>query len=178
VLHFTKLGGGTFSSSDCLALANAVALNWPFHMLPLMSNAYSFISARVTDQSSESGPSATVTAFPPVFGAQTSPGLPGSVTAVLTHRTASRGRSFRGRTYLPGLTEDGVVGNTVEAARLLALGTGWNGFMSDVSAEGYIFVIASRYANNLPRAIGVTTPVTSSGFRDGTVDSQRRRSQV
>jgi len=178
VLHFAKAGGGDFSASDCAALAGIVATAWPFFMLPVMSNQYSFISAKVTDQSDEFGPSSTVSAFPPVFGAQTSPGLPGHTTLVMTHRTALRGRSFRGRTYMPGLTEDGVVGNTVEAARSLALGTAFNDFMADVTGAGYVFVIASRYTGNAPRVTGLATPVTSSGFRDNIVDSQRRRSQV
>lgn len=178
VLHFTKTGGGNFTSGDCTALATVVATTWPFHVMPLFCESYALDDVKVTDQSSESGPSVTVAPGSPQIGGLTTAGLPGQVALVMTHRTALRGRSYRGRTYFSALVEPLVVGNQVDGAHMIALLTAWGNFMDETEVEGYTFVIASRYENNAPRTTGVATPVTTSAWRNGNVDSQRRRSQV
>lgn len=178
VLHFAKTGGGTYSGADCLSLATFIASAWPLHVMPFFCESYTLNDVKVTDQSSESGPSVTVAPGTPQVGGYTTAGLPGQNALVMTHRTALRGRSFRGRTYFGALVEPLVVGNQVDGTHMINLLTGWGNFLDECEAEGHILVIASRYTNNAPRVTGVATPVTTSAWRNGNVDSQRRRSQV
>lgn len=102
---------------------------------------------------------------------------------VLKLNTASRGRSFRGRIYLPGLTNNHqatlAVLSTTAANNLLG---NLQGIQTAIEASsGADLVVVSRYSgvdvngDPIPRASGVATPVTSISYSDLNMDSQRRR---
>lgn len=95
--------------------------------------------------------------------------LPHEVAEVCTHRTALRGRRYRGRTYLPPVTESntdgsGRLGGTVVSG----WGFQWIGFRAGLVANNWQHVVASYLAP----AVG--TPVTSTTI-DSVFDVQRRR---
>ena len=112
---------------------------------------------------------------------------PGSAL-VVTERTASAGRGFRGRVYLPGLDVSDLVAATGAASA--ATQTDALAFMNAVSAaltaSGITLALANparaaytgrKGAAHAARAAAVV-PITSMVVRTGTINSQRRRSQV
>lgn len=128
------------------------------------------------DLTTASGPNATATfGTGPLAGSVSQAGLPGNIALAVSFRTAQRGRSFRGRIYLPGWPEPSVLGNTINNADLTTAVNGVASAIGQVVTTGRTHVVVSRYANNVPRAVGVATPVTIILATDATVDSQRRR---
>lgn len=97
--------------------------------------------------------------------------LPANVALVSTFRTGTRGRSFRGRTYMGGhaeTTNDGS-GRPL-AASVTSINTQWTGFIASLVGTGVSLVVASY---KIPTATDVATVTT-----DTTWDTQRRRLRV
>lgn len=144
-------------------------------ILPLATNTLSLNSIKATDLTTDSSPTYTALISPPEAGNDSNDGVPNNVAVVTSQLTASRGRSYRGRNYLPGLSssyeENGVQATAATAA---ALSAGYADFADDCDAAGLPFCVLSRYHDNAPRVEGVATPIT--GHRTDTFfDSQRRR---
>lgn len=101
--------------------------------------------------------------------------VPNNVAFCVTHRTALRGKSFRGRTYIPGLSNAAVNTNTVLAVSGDAIVDGFNAMRTALFTDGINFCILSRRFGKAWRAAGQATPVEVSLVRDYFVDSQRGR---
>lgn len=148
---------------------------WLGHIRDKISSAVSLTSVRATSLQSETAPGVEITASLPAAGLITaSPSLPANVTGCITFVTALRGRSFRGRNYIPGLTEAMVTNSTIDNLTVADFVSGYEELLIDLSTEPYDWVVYSRFTANAPRAIGVMTDVVSCKM-DQTVDSQRRR---
>lgn len=147
-----------------------------------LSDHMSIQNLHLTSLESDSAPSidailGTGTNILPKVGGQTGDLAPLQAALVTTLRTPNRGRSFRGRVYLPGLS-DGQVnsdGETITSARVAAqqafitsLQTAANAFVSPG------LVVVSRHSGGVPRTTGITTPVTGLDTNNQ-VDTQRRR---
>jgi len=177
VFGFKLAAGGNYTVTTLTNLANVFLATYPVAFSTSLSDQLDLLEIRATDLSSASGPVVSLSPATPALGVLTSPPLPGMNAIVLTHRTASRGRSFRGRTYFSGLVEEDVIGNDVVAGRVSTLLSAWGVVSVEAAAEGHIFSVISRYENNLPRTTGLATTVTTSAFRNTRIDSQRRRTQ-
>lgn len=102
--------------------------------------------------------------------------LPNNVAKAITFRTGFTGRSARGRWFQAAIdgtqiadtntilqvTVDNII-DMLEALKLL------------VEALGWIIVIISRWSGGVKRSTALTTPVTSFGVSDLTLDSMRSR---
>lgn len=109
--------------------------------------------------------------------------LPNNSSVCVSFRTGFSGRSRRGRNYVPGLpigSRDGV--NTITQAYATALTEAYTALLDSEVVESAIWVIASRFSGTdpdtgrpIPRAEGVTTPVSAVVVTDLILDSQRRR---
>lgn len=172
-LYFNKASAWT--DAQLTALAGDINGWVADELLPLMSSDIELISTNATDQSSSSGSSIDVAAAGTPAGEVAQPSIAQNVAAVVTHRTANRGRSYRGRNYIPGLpiTAMQTVG-TLSAATISALVAAYAALSDVETAEGCTHVVASRFADKAPRTTGVTTPITSYTV-DSNSDSQRRR---
>lgn len=111
----------------------------------------------------------------PIAGTNGTASMPNNVALALAFKTALRGRSFRGRIFLPGLTEGNVVDNTVQPAFI----TAWYTFFG-ILASTLIDLIAwqvvvSRVEGGDPRPAGVVTQVNNWIVTNTVVDSMRRR---
>lgn len=148
---------------------------WQAAVAPFLSVDLLLTGITSTDISSLNGPSVQ-TPVAEISGQRLFPALPGNVALCVTFRSANRGRSARGRNYVPGLCETDVTGNTVTAAVGLGLASAYSQ-LPDLFGVGLggAWVVASRYANGQPRAAGVTFEIISVDVRDLRVDSQRRR---
>jgi len=156
-------------------LASGMVTSWNTGMKPSMPLNLSLTSVRCTDLTTQTGPVINYGVGLPSVGVYGQPSLPNNCAAVITKRTDSRGRSYRGRSFLPGLTEAQVTDNTISSTLITTFLTYFQNIRQPTySGTQFAMVVVSRYSDNLPRAVGVATLVT--GFTaDQVVDSQRKR---
>jgi len=172
-----ELSGG-WDSSSLLDLATKLADWWWTNVANLCSNAVTLQEITARDMSEESGP--IMSFFPSAanVGSRGSPVLPGNVTWAIQFKTGLAGRSFRGRNYVIGLAEDQATGDAVASTTAAAYIVAYAALNAEINEEiPAVHVVASRYNNGAPREVGVTTAVTTYGFADLWLDSQRRRLQ-
>lgn len=144
------------------------------HIASVLVDAYSellgaqkttveYDSCVVTDVSSITGPQ-----FSPSFvvgpGTDTAELLPYQSAALISWSTDTRGRSYRGRTYLTGFCEDHSSGRDLSTDLKNALGE-----FADLIVGDGDFCVLSRYELNptpppssIPRTLGIATPITGS----------------
>lgn len=157
---------------DLLATLRAVIEE---ELMPLLSSALTLVELVGTLLTAIDSFSISNVVTPPVAGGNTTQALPNNVSYTITKQTALRGRSFRGRNYVVGMTEDAINLNTINPtfrADLLAV---WELLRVASVSDGWTQVVVSRVSGGVERGTGVTTPVTSVTTFDSTVDSQRRR---
>lgn len=155
-------------------LVTAALVWWNASLKPLVNSAASLIVVRATDQSSATGPVVEETTGLPIVGGGIGTALPSNVTVALKFITAQRGRSYRGRVYHVGLGTVQVLGNTVTLATRNSLRAAYQAAFTLGTAPVWALVVASRFENSAPRAVGVSTLVTDV-LLNPVVDSQRRR---
>jgi len=131
----------------------------------------------VTDMKTVSSPTYSRTLIPALEGTETgSPGLPGSVAACISFRTANRGRSARGRNYVSGLTENNVTGNAIDVGQLNFLVAAYELLLGGGSfPAAWTWVVFSRYLLGSPRVAALIQDITDVLSTDITADSQRGR---
>lgn len=173
-LYFYKAGG--HEPSDLVALGSAI-IDWWVDWYGLFASAdVQLLEVIVTDLSSDSAPSIAIPAPAGTFGAGESPSAPGNVTFTITFRTAERGRSARGRNYVVGIPEAEITANDTSADFRDAVSLAYNKLLSPgVQPDGEVWSMVSRQQDNVPLSVGVHRTITSTGFADSALDSQRRR---
>lgn len=129
---------------------------------------------RITDMSTSSGLLLEYNTSLPANGLVVDESLPNSIAAVVQFRSNQRGRSYRGRNYIPGIPGNSVVVNTLLTAYRDAFVTTYENLQTLALAEGWLHVIVSRFSGGATRPSGITTPVMRY-FVDGVVHNQRRR---
>lgn len=142
---------------------------------PVVSSALALREIYLTDLTSVTGGTFTQVPATLITGGQSSEALPNSVALSVSFRTAQRGRSFRGRNFLPGLTDAQVAQNTVTVGALGVIQNAYNQLPASLGGSGATWVVVSRFTGGAPRVTGLATPVTAVVIVDPTVDSQRRR---
>jgi len=174
-IHFvTKNAATAITNADLVALTDA-ADTWRLGLRILQPATVAIAGIRATDWSSDTGGTSFQSPSVTVAGSDLQPALPQNVAMCVTHKTAKRGRSYRGRTYIPGLAEDVVAtGDLLLAAKKTAALVAYSSFDLELLAAGFTRVVASFHTLGAARVIGVGTPVTVSSI-DQYSDSQRRR---
>lgn len=140
-----------------------------------LSNQLTSNGTYMVDLSTQDGPVATYPVFTNPSGASAIGAAPNNVAYCVTHRTAKRGRAYRGRTYIAGLPLDKVANSLLDTGNRDTIVSAFNDLRADAASNSLTFVIASRYLDGAPRTTGVATPVEISVGRDLALDSQRRR---
>lgn len=144
-------------------------------LLPWLSSQLTLTGMEAYDLSSASAPVVAYSLATPHAGSAASPSLPNNAAAVISFRTDQRGRSARGRMYVPGIPQNvqasATTLGTAFVAALTQAGADINSYLTSVP---FTHVVISRYTNNAPRAVGTTEAVTSV-VMDNKIDSQRRR---
>ena len=140
----------------------------------LMHISVTYDQIIVTDISVPNGQQIIMTPTSP-NGLNTGVAAGANVAFVASLRTVHTGRSYRGRTYMAGLTasvlSDAQHTSTVYAA---AVNTAFVNFINAVTTAGYKLCVLSRYLNNALRVAGLLTEIISV-ITDTKIDSQRRR---
>jgi len=99
-----------------------------------------------------------------VVGGDTIP----QVACIVKLGTATRGRSFRGRLYLPYVTEGKQANGVMDATTLAAMQTAFNTFFAALTTDGFEWVVASYKES-------VATAVTGVILESRTATQRRRQ---
>lgn len=75
--------------------------------------------------------------------------------AVMKILTAKRGRSYRGRLYLPWVAETFSTNGVLDATTVTNMTTAWSTFVSAMSGDGYDLVVASYLLETAEDAIAI-----------------------
>jgi len=174
VLHYKF--AVTVNNAQLQAIVNFIDTQfWPLYKATLC-NQISLIEIKAIDLTVQNGAeykkSYAVGAEP---GLIVGPVVPGNVALVVTHNTASRGKSYRGRTYIPGVCMYRLSsGVTVLVSQITETLTAFNKLLTAVAGIGATLVVLSKYANKLQRPTAIGTPIVSFTANNA-LDSQRRR---
>lgn len=107
--------------------------------------------------------------------------LPSTVALCVTHRTARAGKSFRGRSYFPGIIVSATDGSGhISTAAQTSIVAFYNSVRTTLNSNGLVLAVAhpDTYNTALPPVIsipGFTTDVTASVSRNLNLETQRRR---
>lgn len=169
-------GGAAWTSTSMAAAAAAFATWEAAEAAHHRSSDVLFVGAHVRDLTTAT--SGEVDHTDNVAGVLTGPRLPNHCTIAIKAGTGIAGRSFRGRTYWIGLTQDQLdtndcnliviaVANAIVAHMAALIAVAWPN-------SGQL-VVASRRTGGTDRTTGVSTPIIEYSLVDRFVDSQRRR---
>jgi hypothetical protein len=168
--------GGVPVLAELGVLADDLIDWWDTEYSTVLSSELLLRECKVTSLVTASSPTITVAPASETRGKDDAPASPGNVALCVSFRTTSRGRSFRGRNYVPAIPTDQITGNTVASA----IGIDLVGAYTDLLGRHALtddgqWVIVSRFTGGAPRASGITTSVSSVAVVDNFVDSMRRR---
>lgn len=173
-LYFRKITGWT--SADVPVVFNALLTWWTAHMSVPLSNQLSLTEIKITDLSSATSFAYEIpTPTPHPTGDSAEPSAPNNVSLCVSFRTAGRGRSSRGRNYVPGIPKTAISSNTVDTLTVTGISDAYNELLAVADDIGADWVVVSRYHLNAPRPFAVMSVITGVTVVDNTVDSQRRR---
>lgn len=170
--HFTK---NNFNDSDLEALAACADTYWGGSLLDVLSDDMHYTQSIAYDMRTDGG-TLRVNSTSAGPGTQSGDMLPVQTALVLTHRTALRGRSYRGRTYVAGLGEDKFLGGMYDGPTVATIVTKCGQFFTQAQTLGWEPVVASYFHNGVPRAAAVGTIIEYTQARDYIPGTQRRRS--
>jgi hypothetical protein len=133
------------------------------------------VRGKVTDLADANSFAIELTPSSAIAGDLTGEGLPANVALCISFRTPARGRSYRGRNYVAGISEGDSLNSQVINGIGEALRAGYADIVNYISTTTADHVVVSRFTSGQPRTVGVATQVTSYVLVDTVFDSQRRR---
>lgn len=144
-------------------------------LLPFLSSNLTFTGVRAYSQDSDSAPVFVLPVSPTIPGGQNFTTLPNNVAGVISLRTANRGRSGRGRMYIPGIPDTMQASPTtltnVFVAGMVDAAIKLDDYFNPL---GFQPGVISKRHNKQDRVTGLFQPFTSAVV-DNRIDSQRRR---
>lgn len=172
-LYFQKTGLG---AADPVPLANALLVWWNASYAAPLSSELSLREIYLTDLTRQDAATYTQAApTPHPVGGDLDVAVPTNCALCVSFRSAARGRSARGRNYVPGLGEASVNQSRVSQTKVDAVKAAYQGLFTALGGLPWTWVIVSRFTAGAPRPAGVVYPVTSVTIVDNVIDSQRRR---
>jgi hypothetical protein len=172
-VYFEISGGGITPLNLLVILAN-VSNWWQTAVVPLLSNNFSSLRVTAIDLTTVSGPSVEqATATVGGVGAEAAPN---NVAACVSLRTASRGRSYRGRNFVPGIPNSVITLNTLDSAFISDLVDAYTQLVGPGTfVPGWQFCVVSRQNAGVIRPSGLPIPITSVSMVGNSVRSMRSR---
>lgn len=158
------------------ALNGAMLDNWSGHVMPLLNPLVRLDSSVAVSWDTDVSPFDVLVPPGLVVGGQVGPCEANNVAFCLSLRTAYRGRSFRGRVYLPGISTNILADTNHVSPEFAGLAQEqlYEAFVS-LAPEGFTPIVASFRFGGAPRAAGVGTEVINVIATDTVLDSMRRR---
>lgn len=160
-------------------LQAAAILCWNWWQLDYSAHVTLNVELRevvATDLTTQNGPQTTYAPSIGVVGDKPAP-LPNEAAFCISLRSASRGRSARGRWYVAGLSgNDRSDPNTLTSIYTNDLTSSVQGLITQLAAAGTPWTVVSYRSNNAPRPGGpVYFEVENALAVDSVIDSQKRR---
>jgi hypothetical protein len=173
VLYFRQ--ADSYDDTELLTLAGEVAAWYTDNILPHLSSALTLVAVKATSLESDTAPAVEVPVSGSPSGGSGDPPLPSNCALVVKFLTAGRGRSSRGRNYIPAIPKTQESSNDINPTVAASLLDGYD-ILRDVGVitEGAHSVV-SRFLDGVERSPGIAQLVTGVTFTDLTLDSQRRR---
>lgn len=176
VLYFQSTGAIT--PANVSTLFTYLTTTWIPQFQPYWHTSMQVDELYGTDLSTASSPTYPLVVSPAIVGTSASPGLPNSVTPAISFRTNNRGRSSRGRNYVPGMVEAAATGDTFGASTINGLVALYELLMGGGAfPAGWDWVVVSRILNGLPRVAALVQSIIDVASTSLEVDSQRKRVQ-
>lgn len=134
------------------------------HLMPNLASALVFNNVTSYAQDSIEAPLHSHTMNVP--GVEVGASHPGNVAMTVTFGTAFRGRSGRGRNFIPGIQEVDSTGNIFDAALRTAIQAAYDILQQDVGVpSGCQHVVISRQVDGVTRTEGRPAPVLTYTVR-------------
>lgn len=167
---------GPIAAADLQALTSALAAWAIGFYAPVLNEAWSGVQVTARDLTSLIGFSA-VSGLTGTVGGVAGEAAPNNCTMAVSFRSAFAGRSFRGRNYVPCLTNSQITGNDIDSTWADAVVAAYAELLFGGGSlpAGWVWVVVSRFTLGAPRVTGIFNEVFSVLVSDLTVDSQRRR---
>lgn len=139
-----------------------------------LSTALTITEIQGYDRTAQVRPSFVQTIFIDGNGDIVGDFAPSNVAMCVSLLTGYGHRSGRGRSYLMGIPDGEVIGNTFDPPFVNQIKQAYDNIIVTAISYNLTYVVASRYHDKEPRPLGVCVPITNTRI-DPTVDSQRRR---
>lgn len=164
-----------FGGSDLTDIAT-IFNNWYHDFLRgLLSNSIVFATIKVTDLTTESSPVVIMDVTAPQAGAVGTGPVVNNTALVVSFSTSSRGRSYRGRNYIPGVpTADLSTYTAFDATAAAAFSAAYVLLGSALGSAGFNHVVLSRRNLGAWRSVGVATRINGYTAKLP-IGTQRRR---
>lgn len=143
-------------------------------LLGFLADEISLVSITALNLNEPNGERIVLGVTPPSPGLYVGQSVSNNVASVASLKTALTGRSFQGRSYIPGVPEQEVAQNELSALIATGIITWFTSLEAALAIENTELVVASFQTLLLPRGEGVATPVDSVHV-NLRVDTQRRR---
>jgi len=171
---YWEISGGGINAVNLATLVGAV-VNWTQTQLcPLLSDDWTAVRVVGIDLTTQTGPE--VEGIVNTVGGVSGEANPNNVAACISFRTAQRGRSFRGRNFVPAIPGSVVTLNTLDPSFMADLDTAYGNLMgAGVFTAGWQWGVVSRVSGGVPRANGIISPIIQTVFTSDKVRSMRSR---
>jgi len=174
ILDLNWFASGGVTATNLGTLANGVSTWFTNSLAPLLSEQWSAVNVHAVDNTAVTGPVADSSSLQ--VGGVTGEAAPNNVAAVVSLRTDQRGRSGRGRNFVPGLPNSLITLNTLDSAFVTNLLAAYQMLVGAGSfLAGWQLVVLSRRSGGLARTNGIGIPVTSVKMVTNKVKSMRSR---
>lgn len=172
-LYFQISGGGV-TPVALNSLLTTVRTWWTTGVVSLLSDDFSAERVVGVDLTTQTGPRVELAA--PAPGGVSGEANPNNVAACVSIRTDLRGRSARGRNFIPGIPGSLVTLNTLDPTFISDLLTQYNLLVGPGTFQpGWELVVVSRWDTGVLRTAGLAIPATSVVMVTNSVRSMRSR---
>lgn len=171
VFHFEK---PSFTLTDMENLAAAVDAIVGGSYMSIWNNHISYVATDVYDIRTSTGQIVTesTTGAP---GTVAGEGLPTNLAVVVTLRTATRGRTGRGRVYVAGFSESNLDEGVFNSGTLPQAKSYVDNVIAEGLAVGWVCGVRSIQTDGVINNPALMRPVTDTEVRSGIPGTQRRR---
>lgn len=173
VFHVHRIGT-SWDATALTTMCGTLATWFAAHLNTFVSTGVSLVLIVATDLTSKMTPRVEYTSGLPAAGADASTKLPNNATFAVSWRTPFRGRSYRGRSYHIGLTQNDVTGSVLKGPSVVTLTAAYTALLTAINVGGYEMVVTSKRQDGNWLANGISTPILNCTI-NANLASQRRR---
>lgn len=143
---------------------------------PQLSNVITCTGVKVTNLTTDTSGTHLSPPSGTLAGGVAQPSVPSATAWSVKRLTAARGRSGRGRIFVPAIPETSRVGiNGLSPTFATAILNAMADLDDRLTTAGYDPVVVSRVHDHAPRVTGLAQPITSWAYADLVLDTQSRR---